>query len=144
MPYERYVPGGVCPFHCTDKRKKIDQVVWESHVHCGRVEWLPLARKHDGGSQSLFWLSVAELLFALRAWIGRRPGMKVARSWHGKAIKSRTPANLYLFSSSLLHTYLVPNSPAQDLGASVWKACIAQRGVDPRSIVLRGHRGRNF
>lgn len=53
-------------------------------------------------------------------------------------------ASLGFFSSFLLHTYLVPNSPAHDLGVSVWEACIAQRGVALHSIVLRGHRGRNF
>ncbi len=86
---------------------------------------------------SPLWLSAAWPLM---------PGLKGARlaAGTGKAIKSLPLARLYLFSSSLLHTYLVPNSPAHDLGASVWKACIAQRGVDPRSIVLRGHRGRNF
>lgn len=61
------------------------------------------------------------------------------------AINSRRAAGpLLVFFFSLLHTYLVPNSPAQDSGGSVWKACIAQRGVAPCSIVLRGHRGRNF
>ena len=59
-------------------------------------------------------------------------------------INFRRGAGLCLFSSFLLHTYLVPSSPAQDSGGSVWKACIAHRGVALHSIVLRGHRGRNF
>lgn len=46
--------------------------------------------------------------------------------------------------SFFLHTYLVSKSSDHELGASVWMACIAQRGVDPCSIVLRGHRRRNF
>ncbi len=35
VPYQRYVPSGVCPFHCADKRKKNEEVVWASHVGSG-------------------------------------------------------------------------------------------------------------
>ena len=47
-----------------------------------------------------------------------------------KPIYSFSPSSLFpLFSSFLLHTYLVPFSQAQDSGSSARTACIAHRGV---------------
>lgn len=45
------------------------------------------------------------------------------------AINWRRISRLCSFSSFLLHTYLVPNFPAHELGDSVGRACIAHRGV---------------
>lgn len=72
---------------------------------------------------------------------------QIVRSRTGQSdqyLNSPTRCSLGISFPFLLHTYLVSKSLDHELGTSVWMACIAQRGVDPCSIVLRGHRRRNF
>lgn len=102
MPYKRYVPSGV-----------------EAKIDCACVTWLWIA------DYSLAYLSRDRFSGALVPGLVGAPGIRAISG----AIKPRRGARLCSFSLFLLHTYLVPIFPAQELGKLVRRACIAQRGV---------------